>query len=183
MLKARLCFRLALAILLLVCAAGFTLQAQSIFGTITGTVVDASGAVVPNADVTLKNTASGDVRKTVTNSDGYYSFSSVPAGSYSATVEATGFQRQEQTDIHLEGAAKLNFNFNLQVGSSKAEVQVVSAADQIIPVDSGEKSAVLTRSNCRISTVVGRSAAEFIKILPGIAITGTGTANKQRFYG
>src|SRR5450755_2203087 len=55
---------------------------QSIFGTVTGTVADASGAVIPKANVTMTNEGSGDVRKTVTNSDGYFTISSVPAGTY-----------------------------------------------------------------------------------------------------
>ena len=66
-------------------------QAQSVFATLTGTVTDPSLAVVPNAKVTLKNAASGDVRTTVTNSEGYYTFASVPIALYELSVEAQGF--------------------------------------------------------------------------------------------
>ena len=155
-------------------AIGFNARAQSIYGTITGTVADASGAVVPNANVTLTNASSGDNRKTVTNSDGYYSFSSAPAGTYSVLVDAPGFERSETTGIELVGAANLNFNFGLKIGSSKTEVQVVSAADQIIPVDSGEKAVVLTQKQMQDFPIVGANAAEFIKILPGFAARNNG---------
>jgi len=74
------------AALLLALASAAPLRAQSIYGTITGTVSDQSGAVVPGADVLLKNTSTDEVRKTTTNSDGYYSYSSVPTGTYNLTV-------------------------------------------------------------------------------------------------
>ncbi len=155
--------------LCLLFAARPDLRAQSIYGTITGTVTDASGAVVPNADVVLANASSGDVRKSTTNSDGYYSFSSVPAGTYTLTIDAAGFNKSETSGIQLVGAATLNFNFSMQVGSSKTEVEVTSAADQIIPVDSGEKAVVLTEKQLQDFPIVGANAAEFIKILPGFA--------------
>src|ERR1700681_691989 len=84
-----------------VCAFG-----QSIFATLTGTVSDPSGAVVPNANVTMKNEGSGDIRKTVSNSDGYFTFSSLPTGTYTMTVEAPGFQKHEQAGLSFTGSEK-----------------------------------------------------------------------------
>jgi len=89
---------------------GTQLRSQSIYGKITGTVVDPSGGAVANANAILKNVASGDIRRTVTNSDGYYSFSSVPAGSYSLTVEAPGFQKAVTQGIDVTGARKPEFS-------------------------------------------------------------------------
>ncbi len=145
------------------------LRGQSIFGTITGTVTDPSGAVIPGATVTLKSATSGDVRHTVTNADGYYSFSSVPAGTYSLTVQSTGFQKAVTEGIELRGASSLSFPFKLRVSQATTEVEVVGAADQIIPVDSGEKAVVLTQKQLQDFTIHGANAAEFIKILPGFA--------------
>jgi Carboxypeptidase regulatory-like domain len=145
------------------------LGAQSIFGTITGTVTDPSGAVIPNANVTLKNASSGDIRHTVTNADGYYSFASVPAGSYNLTVETTGFQPAGVEGIAVEGAASLSFPVKLQVSKTTTEVKVVGTAAQIIPIDSGQKTIELTQKQMQDFTIVGADAAEFIKILPGFA--------------
>lgn len=156
---------LALACLMI----GSLLNAQSIYGTITGTVTDATGAVVPNATVTLTNSSSRDVRRTVTDSDGYYSFSSVPAGTYELLTDAAGFEKAEIMGISLEGSATLKFDVSMKIGASKTEVDVTSAADQIIPVDSGEKSVVLTQKQLQDFPIVGANAAEFIKILPGFA--------------
>ena len=85
-------------------ALSLALQAQSIFGTISGTITDSSGSVIPNANVTAKNEASGDIRRSVTNGDGYYTFSSIPAGTYSILVEAPGFQKTQQNGLNLLGA-------------------------------------------------------------------------------
>jgi hypothetical protein len=151
----------------LILLTGGLLRAQSIYGTITGTVYDPSGAVVADASVTLKNVSSGDVRKGATNSDGYFSFSSVPTGSYTLTVEATGFQKTVTEGIAVTGAASLSFPIKLAIGSATTEVKVEGIADQIIPTDSGEKSIVLAQRQLQDFSQVSRNAAEFIKILPG----------------
>jgi hypothetical protein len=156
-----------------------SLRAQSIYGTITGTVYDPSGAVVANANVVLKNVASGDVRRGATNSDGYFSFSSVPTGSYSITVEAAGFEKTVTEGIELSGAASLNFPIKLTIGASTTEVKVEGVADQIIATDSGEKSITLTEKQLQDFSIVGRNAAEFIKILPGFAPRNAGDGLKS----
>jgi hypothetical protein len=157
------------SLVLLALFSGAQLQAQSIYGTITGTVIDPSGGAVANANVTLKNTASGDVRRTVSNSDGYYSFSSVPAGAYSLTVEAAGFQKSVTEGISVNGAASLSYPIKLALGAATEQVTVEAIGDQIIPTDSGEKSTVLTEKQLQDFTIVSNNAAEFIKILPGFA--------------
>ncbi len=170
---------LALAFLLLSVLA----YGQSIFGTLTGTAADASGAVIPKANVTLTNEGSGDVRKTVTNSDGYFTISSVPAGTYKVIVEAPGFQKWETTGIAFNGSDKRNLDITMQVGTATQAIEVISAQDLVTPVDSGEKSTVLNTAQLQNYTVVGRSAAEFIKILPGFSIANTGTENRANYTG
>src|SRR5437762_1022167 len=163
----------------LILVAGGVLRAQSIYGTITGTVYDPSGAVVANANVILKNVASGDVRKGATNSDGYYSFSSVPTGAYTLTVEAAGFQKTVTEGIAVTGAASLSFPIKLAIGAATTEVKVEGVADQIIPTDSGEKSVTLTEKQLQDFSIVSRNAAEFIKILPGFVPRNAGDGLKS----
>jgi hypothetical protein len=157
--------------------------AQSIFATLTGTVADSSGAVVPGAAITLTNVGSRDVRKTVSNQDGYYTFASIPTGTYNLLVEAKGFQSFEETGIAFTGAEKRNVNSILQIGTAATEVHVVGVADIVAPVDSGEKSSTLTEKQLQDFSAVGRNAAEFIKVMPGFAIAGTGTENRAGFTG
>ena len=76
--------------------------AQSDFGTINGFVKDQSGAVIPNAKVTLKNEATNLDRVTVTSESGLYVFTNVPAGFYSVFAEAKGFKKFEVTHNKLD---------------------------------------------------------------------------------
>src|SRR5258708_7237135 len=79
------------------------LTAQSIYGTLTGIVSDPSQAVVAGAALTLRDQQSGSQRDTITNADGYFTFSSVPPGAYQLTVVAKGFETHKQSDIALGG--------------------------------------------------------------------------------
>ena len=156
---------------------------QSITGTLTGTVIDPTGAVVPNVNITLTNTASGDVRRTVSNSEGYFTFAAVPAGTYDLSTEAAGFQKYIQRGIQLNGAEKRNVDVELKVGAATEQVEVVAGVGQLVTVDSGEKAETLNTEQLQDFSVVGRSAAEFIKILPGMAQSGNGVSNRPGFDG
>ncbi len=169
---------LCLALLLSV-----TSSAQSVFATLTGSVVDPSQAVVPGAKIAIKNVQSGDTRRTVTNQDGYFSFTSIPVGpSYEVTIEAAGFTTYKATEMVFSGAETKTLNVTMRVGTTADAVDVVSAADAV-PTVSGEKSATLTRKELENYAIVGRNAAEFIKIMPGFSIAGTGTENRTNFTG
>src|SRR6202165_5122534 len=156
---------------------------QALTGTLTGTVADTTGAIVPGADVTVKNAASGDVRKTVANSDGYFTVAALPTGTYTVSTAGQGLQKSETRDLTFNPGDKRNLNIVLQVGTATQSVEVLSAQDVVTPVDSGEKSSVLTTKQLQDISVVGRSAAEFIKILPGMAQTGSGVINAPGFTG
>ena len=156
---------------------------QSISGTLTGLISDPSGASVPDAKVTLKNEGSGDVRRTVSNSEGFFTFAAVPAGTYELSVEAAGFTIYQVSKLAVQGAERRNVDVSMKVGSTAETVSVSAIADILTPVDSGEKSATLTTKQLQDFSVVGRSAAEFIKIMPGFAVAGTGTENRSNFSG
>jgi len=155
--------------------------AQTTSATLTGTVFDASGAVVGAAMVTLKNEASGDLRNTVSNSDGYFTFAAVPPGTYSITVTKDGFSTWEEKSIVLNSADKRNVSgISLKPGA-KTETVVVEAADtQITPEDSGEKSTLINQHILQNVAIVGQNAAEFVKIMPGMAFTG-GVVNQSSY--
>ena len=171
---------LAFAALLSVSPALF---GQSLSGTLTGTVNDASGSAVPKAEVVVRNAGSGDVRRTVTNNDGYFTVASIATGTYTVSIEAAGFTKSETRNLMFNPGDKRNLDITLTVGSAAQSVEVISASDEVSPVDSGEKSAVLTTKELQAISVVGRSAAEFIKILPGMAQTGSGVDNKPGYTG
>src|ERR1700754_3998530 len=88
-----------LTLLFLFSSAAF---AQLTTADILGTVTDATGAVVPNANVVLTNVGTNQTRTTTTNSSGDYSFTLLPVGHYSVSVKATGFQASLTTDLSVE---------------------------------------------------------------------------------
>ncbi len=158
------------------------LAAQGIYATLTGEVIDPARAVVPQAKVTLKDSQSGSQRDTVTNSDGYFTFASVPVGSYQLTIEAKGFVTYKVDGIDLNGGDKRNVDAQLTVGTTSQTVEVTGAVDVVAPVDSGEKSDIITQKELQNFVSVGSNAAEFIKIMPGFGIQN-GTSNKSNYTG
>jgi len=180
--KKRVIFSWVVFCCLLLLAGGISLRAQGIFATLTGTVTDPSGSVVADAKVVLKDAVSGSARDTVANGEGYFSFASVPVGTYTLTVEAAGFQLYKADDIRLGGGEKRNVNVSLAVGASTQSI-VVSAEDTAIATtDSGEKSFTLEAKELQNFVQVGSNAAEYIKIVPGFGIQN-GTSNKANYNG
>lgn len=156
--------------------------AQQITGSLVGIVTDASGASVPKAKVVMKNDASGDVRRTETNGEGYYSIQGVFAGQYTLTIEASGFSIAKIERLVFNSGDKRAQNVELQVAATGTAVEVVSQAADLTPVDTGERQIILTKEQLENTPIVGRSAAEFIKILPGFAPI-SGVENRPGFNG
>src|SRR4051812_35828935 len=156
-------------------------NAQITSATLTGTVYDASGAVVPNANITLKNEASGDDRRTVSNDDGYFTFAAIPPATYTVKVEGKGFNAWEAKSVTLNSGDKRNvFGIKLVPGAATETVQVEAGAAQITPIDSGEKSTLINQHILQNVAIVGQNAAEFVKIMPGMAFTG-GVLNQSSY--
>jgi len=165
---------LSILILGLLCS---TLMAQNTTGLLTGSVSDPSGAVIPGATVVLKNEQSGDERKTITNNDGFFSISGVQVGDYTVIITAQGFEGYKQNKVHFDaGDTRTLANINLKVGASTETVTVEATGEQLTPVDNGEKSIVIGQKQLQDIAIVGQNSSEFIKILPGFALTG-GTTN------
>jgi hypothetical protein len=174
----RLPGRFALLALLLAVTLLFTqLPTYAQYGSaaISATVTDNSGAVVPKAKVTLKNEASNSTRDTLTNGSGLFSFVAVPPGSYTVTVTSPGFQPWEQKGIVLNQGSSVTLpNVAIQVEGTKQEVQVAAIAE-VVQTDNGQTSQTLNQKMVDQLSIVGRDAAELIKIMPGMGMaTGLG---------
>src|SRR5690348_8357174 len=156
--------------------------AQAIFATLTGVVTDPSGAVVGGAKIVLKDAASGSERNTVTDSQGFYTFASVPVATYNLSIEAPGFQTYRANGIAMGGGERRNVNASLTVGSTNQTIEVTGTADILAPVDSGEKAAVLTTQQLQNFVQVGTNAAEYLKIMPGFG-NQNGANNKSSYSG
>ena len=166
-------------VMLAVLACAGAAGAQTLTGQLSGTVTDSSGGVLPGATVTLVNDLSNDSRTTVTNESGNFVFAAVPPGTYKVSVELAGFQKSEVTGIILRLGESRNIT-QIQLGVGGLSEQVaVTAITELAPVSSGEKSATITAEQIQNISIVGRSAAELLKILPGMApITAAATARR-----
>ncbi len=112
-------------LLLLMCSFAF---AQRDLGTVTGTVVDAQGAAVPNAKITITEAATGLSYETKTTDTGSYTRPALKPGTYGVTVEASGFQKAQQQNIIVNPGEPVGVNFTLQVGSATQTVEVTASA-------------------------------------------------------
>jgi hypothetical protein len=116
--------------------AAIPVAAQLPTGAILGTVKDSSGASVPGATVTVRNTDTNLTRTQMTEQDGSYRFPELPVGHYEAKAEAAGFRTENRTGMTLEVTQQGVVNFSLQVGSTAQQVTVSSEIPMVNTQDS-----------------------------------------------
>ena len=145
-------------------------QSQQLTGTISATVYDPTGAVVPGAAITLRNSGSGDLRRSVSDASGYFSFTAVQPGTYSVSISAKGFSPWQVNGITMsQGDNRTIPDIHLSVGPATTQV-VVSASAATVPLDSGEISTTLNAEAIQDFPLVGRDAAALMQVFPGVAI-------------
>jgi hypothetical protein len=170
-------------VLALLLAMPATTLAQRMTAELNGTVVDESGGVIPGADVVLINEDSRTERRSVTNADGFFAFAAVPAGTYTVQISLQGFSTYEVTAIPLNaGDSRSLRDLPLKV-AALAETVSVTAEVQLTPLNSGEKSTTLTSEVIENIPIVSSSAAELLRVLPGMTPITNGTTNKSNFTG
>jgi Carboxypeptidase regulatory-like domain/TonB dependent receptor len=157
------------------CIAILTCAATSLWaaanGTLSGTVKDPSGSLVPGVTITLVNIALQSEFKAVSNSQGFYSFPTLPAGHYEMTIEASGFKTQKKTGITVDTDAALKLDVGLQIGQQSETILVaggeVTSETQVDTVAThlGE---VVTGSQMTALPLNGRSFTDLLSIQPGI---------------
>jgi Carboxypeptidase regulatory-like domain len=151
----------------------FTLpaSAQVTTASLSGTVLDNTGAIIPNAPILLRNELSGDKRAGKTNSSGFFNFAGVASGDYTINISAPGFERFSESGIHLDPGDSRNLSsLELKPGSATETVSVTAQTD--VPLDSGERSDLITAEEIKHLSVEGRDVTELFKTLPGFAIAG-----------
>lgn len=159
----------------LMCAA--TALAQSDRGSITGTVTDSTGGVVPGASVVAANPQTGTRYETVTTSTGSYTLPQVPVGTYNLTIELTGFGRFHQAGIRIYVAQSARVDAKLQVGGINEEINVVANAS-LLRTESAEQSSSITSENLsalplnfgargNFAAAAIRNPYTFVNLVPG----------------
>jgi hypothetical protein len=175
----------AIAMMVLGLADG-DLSAQVLYGSIAGTLTDATGAVIPKAVVTAKNTSTGLSRQATSDDTGYYSIPNLQEGTYDLSVSASGFGPYTQTGVVVPVNVVTRIDINLNVGNIAEQVQV-EASSAVLQTTKADVSTTLTQqaignlplSNYRnyqtlINLVPGATPARFqnaVTDTPGRALT------------
>lgn len=161
-------FVMAAIVCCLFVAVPFIAHAQSTgAGTISGTVTDATGAVIQGAKVTVTDTATNVGNTTVTNDTGYFETNALLPGPYSIQVESSGFQTLLHTGVTLEANAHLNIPVQLSPGRSVQSV-TVNADASLLNTESGSSGQVLTTRQLEELPVSGSSPTWLAIIAPGV---------------
>jgi hypothetical protein len=167
------------AILLTLAAVSASAYAQEETGSITGTIVDASGAVVRGAVVTLTNTDRNHVeRELTTNGAGFYTAHSLPLGSYSVKITASGFDTQIVTKLVLHANDALTVNKKLAVGSQSSEVTVEASPAQL-NLENATSSGLISGDQLNELVLNGRNYETFLQLQPGVVY---GNASTDQLY-
>ena len=142
-------------------------MAQVLYGSIVGAVQDETGAVVPNANVTIVNGATGRSRETATKEDGTYSFADVPEGSYTLTIAAKGFRTSQTNNVAVTINMVMRYDMRLQVGE-RADTITVQADTAAIQTDSADVHTALSSADVTQLPLSGyRNYQTLINLVPG----------------
>jgi Carboxypeptidase regulatory-like domain len=155
-------------------------QAQTVFGSIAGTVTDSTGAVVAGAKVQAVDEKSGTTLETVSTSAGTYKLPQVSIGTFDINVSAPGFQAEKLTGIQVNLQVTSVVNVTLKVGAATESITVAADAPQLQTESSDISGTITADQYQKLPLALGgvgafRSPEAFIFLLPGN--TGPGTAN------
>jgi len=159
-------YLLAVTLTLVVIAVPSSL-AQVAGGTLTGTITDRTGSEIPNAQIVIKDLATGIERTVTTNKDGFYIAANLLPAEYQVTISATGFNTEIKTGVKINVGAQQEFNLTLQVGTVTHRVEVTAEAPQV-QLASSDISATVEATTVRELPLNGRSWTDLAALQPGV---------------
>src|SRR6202453_4391074 len=159
-------FGLAVMLCLLVLNSA-TLSAQFETASVLGYVRDASGAILPNATVSLVNQETKSAVTAKTNAQGAYEFTDVKVGEYQVTSEASGFETSTTQTFRVTVNARQRVDVSLKIGSTSDTVTVSGAAD-LLETDSSERGQVIGTREVENLPLNGRAYADLAALVPGV---------------
>ncbi|MGH9679440.1 MAG: TonB-dependent receptor domain-containing protein, partial [Candidatus Acidiferrales bacterium] len=151
----------------LICFTSVPAKAQVSGATLSGTVTDASGAAVPNATVSIKNTGTTITKDITTDAAGFYSAPNLPPAVYDVTVSATGFTSLSRTGITLTVGGQQTLNVSLKVGQVAETVTVTGEAPQV-QLTSSALSGEVNETTVRELPLNGRDWTSLSELEPGV---------------
>jgi carboxypeptidase family protein/TonB-dependent receptor-like protein len=157
-----------LAVLALVLSSAFTAHAQVTTADVRGTIMDEQGAAVAGADVSITSSNTGYTRSMKSASDGSFSFTELPLGTYSIHATHDGFKAATQTGIVLHVNDSLVVNVSLKVGAVTESV-TVEAAPIAVETTNGELSGLVQAGQVEELPLNGRNFMQLVTLVPGVA--------------
>jgi hypothetical protein len=156
-------------VLVLIGAMFFSAHAQTTtVGTISGTVRDEKGAVVPKAEVSIEGEGTGTLRKVKSDDDGFYLAASLPPGRYTVSAAPSGFKKTVASAVDLHVGENKVVNLDLQVGQV-SETVTVSSESAPVETRSGEISSLITEKQVTELPLNGRNYAQLALMVPGVS--------------
>ena len=144
---------------------------QTVSSSLFGTVLDPSGAAVPNAPVTLTDKDTGSVRTALTDGTGVFRFLNLSPGDYSVSVRASGFKGFTAAAVTVEANQTRDVGkVSLEIGSSTDTVTVMAEA-QAVQLASSEKAQAIAGNQLNDITLKGRDLFGYLKLVPGVIDT------------
>ena len=166
-----LCFK-GFFVLVVLALVGLPVFGQSTAaGSLTGTVTDPTGAVVPGASVTVKNDATGQEFAAKTNDEGMFNISSLGSGVYTATIVVKGFKQAKVTAIKIDAGKPASFTAALEVGSQDQTVTIVGSAE-LLQTQTATVGTTLNGRQITDIPTASRDALDLVLALPGTTTPG-----------
>jgi hypothetical protein len=147
---------------------GLNVLAQIRTGTITGLIMDSSGAVVPNAQVKVTNVNTNVTRDLVTDSAGLYVAPNLVPGNYSVAVSLTGFRPESKVGLVVSLGQTITMNFTLQPGTQRQEITVVGTAQQMVDATTSTMGQVITERPVQELPLNGRNYLTMLALSAGV---------------
>ncbi len=152
--------------------------AQATYGTLRGSVTDASGAVITDAAVTAKNVATGTEAKTVSNSEGNYTFGQLPPGTYLLTIEKQGFKKGEFQDVTVLIGQTQSLDITLQAGQVSETVTVTAGGAELLQKEQAQVSTTFeSRKVTELPTNIQGGGIDTLALLAPGVVPGIGNVN------
>ncbi|MGH9330089.1 MAG: carboxypeptidase regulatory-like domain-containing protein, partial [Vicinamibacterales bacterium] len=160
---------LVIALLLPAGAAG-----QSADATLTGTINDSTGAVVPGVTITARHVGTNETRTGITSAEGLYRITNLPRGTYEVKAELEGFKTVAQSEVLLTVGETVRLNFTMAVGALSETVSVTSQAS-LVNTEEGRISSLVDEKRVAELPLNGRNVFQLIELQPG-AVGNPGNA-------
>jgi hypothetical protein len=161
--------RISAVVFVMICGS-LNIYGQTNFGRISGTVKDSNGAALPNANVTITDLANNLTRTATADSDGFYTATNLPVGTYSVAAERNGFKRASQSGVAVTADARLTVDITLEPGQVTETVQITTIAGETVNTTSGEVARVVDQRQVQNLALNGRNYMQLVTLIPGAVI-------------